>query len=321
MTDIDHEHTTAGVEQLDRLLPLFRELNGLKRVRVAGKNGSWAERLFIRAWARLIAGEDIGQVAREETASAMVATSLAGVDAEVLAAGGIPTGDRREIIQRAFDTACRLLPPALTEPLRAALSDEPTREPTAAVPPFVSLLAAQPRAGATRPGHPRVMLEPAENHAEHCAVVAVNGVLAVGVFGADPAEPFLTGLAHHLHNAYLPDAGDAGDSLLGEHQRPLIENYRARSLQQLPVSLHEPIRHCLATVYRADTPAARAFQTADSVDRVLEMEWHARSAAFTLETALGEMDIIHPGPVQAFQREIMRVLRLDPTPRSSSPCN
>ncbi len=80
----------------------------------------------------------------------------------------------------------------------------------AAVPPFVPLLAAQPRAGATRPGHPRVILEPAENHAEHCAVVAVNGVLAAGVFGADPAGPFLTGLAHHLHNAYLPDAGDAG---------------------------------------------------------------------------------------------------------------
>ena len=299
-----------GTIYLARLLPLFRELNGLKRIRVAGQDGSWAERLFVRAWARLIAEEDIGRVAREETASAAVATLLAGIDAEVLADGGVPAEARREILRRAFDTACHPLSPALAESLRAALAADPVREPVAAVPPCVRLLAAQPCAGATRPGYPRVVLEPAENHAEHCAVVAVNGVLAAGVFGADPAGPFLIGLAHHLHNAYLPDAGDAGDSLLGEHQRPLLENCRARALQELPAFLHEPIRHGLTAVYRADTPEARAFQAADSVDRVLEMEWHARSAAFTLETALGEMDIIHPGPVQAFQLEVMRALQL-----------
>ena len=153
-----------------------------------------------------------------------------------------------------------------------------------------------------------MVLEPSENHAEHCAVVAVNGVLAAGVFGADPAGPFLTGLAHHLHNAYLPDAGDAGDTLLGEHQRPLLEHFRAQALWELPVFLHDPVLQSLTAVYRADTPEARAFQAADSVDRVLEMEWHARSAAFTLEVALGEMDIIHPGPVQTFQLEVMRAL-------------
>ena len=309
MNGVDHGPPPEGVGHLERLLPLCRELNGLKRIRVAGKDGSWAERLFVRAWTRLIAAEDVGQVACEETASAVVATLLAGIDAEVLADGGLPAGVRLEVLRRAFDAASQPLPPALAEPLRAALTDAPTRKPTPAVPPCVRLLAAQPRAGATRPGHPRVMLEPAENHAEHCAVVAVNGVLAAGVFGADPAGPFLTGLAHHLHNAYLPDAGDAGDSLLGGHQRALLENCRARALRELPAFLHEPIRHCLTAVYRADTAEARAFQAADSVDRVLEMEWHARSAAFTLETALGEMDIIHPGPVQAFQLEVMRVLR------------
>ena len=310
MTMVEQQdQQTRGFDELAGLLPLFRELNGLKRLRVAGKNGSWAERLFVRAWARLIAGEDAGQVVREETAAALVATTLAGIDAEVLAAGGIPPGARVEILQRAFDLVSRPVDPALAESLRATLTDEPNGEPTAEVPPFVSLLAAQPRAGATRPGYPRIMLEPAENHAEHCAIVAVNGVLAAGVFGADPVEPFSTSLAHHLHNAYLPDAGDAGDSLLGEHQRPLMENCRARASQELPAVLREPVHQCLTAVYRADTPEARAFQAADSVDRVLEMEWHARSAAFTLQTALGEMDIIHPGPVQAFQLEVMRALR------------
>ena len=310
MDGSDQGQPTAGAGHLEGLLPLCRELNGLKRVRVAGKNGSWAERLFVRAWARLIAGENLAQVAHEETGSAVVATLLAGIDAEVLADGGLPAGARLDILRRAFDAACPPLAPTLAGCLRATLADAPTRGSTAAVPPFVPLLAGQPRAGATRPGHPRILLEPAENHAEHCAVVAVNGVLAAGVFGADPAGPFLTGLAHHLHNAYLPDAGDAGDSLLGDYQRPLMDHCRARAMQELPAFLHEPIRQCLTVVYRADTPEARAFQAADSVDRVLEMEWHARSAAFTLETALGEMDIIHPGPVQAFQLEVMRAMGL-----------
>ena len=309
MTGSAHGQPTAGVDDLDRLLPLFRESNGLKRIRVAGKAGSWAERLFIRAWARLVAGENIARVACEETASAVAATLLAGIDAEVLAAGGIPAEARLGILQRAFDAAGHAISPTLVESLRAALTDDPTQQSPLTVPAFVPLLAAQPRAGATRPGHPRVILEPVENHAEHCAVVAVSGVLAAGVFVADLAGPFLTGLAHHLHNAYLPDAGDAGDALLGEHHRPLMEHYRARAMQELPAFLHAPVRQCLTAVYRADTPEARAFQAADSVDRVLEMEWHARSAAFTLETALGEMDIIHPGPVQAFQLEVMRALR------------
>ena len=298
----------ADASRLAGLLPLFRELNSLKRIRVAGKNGSCAERLFTRAWNRLIAGEDPGQVAREEAASAVVATLLAGIDAAVLTAGQVPTGARLEILRRAFDTAARAVEPVLASSLRAALSAELAHVPAASLPPFVMLLTEQPRAGATRPGYPRVVLEPAENHAEHCAVVAVNGVLAAGVFHADPAGPFLTGLAHHLHNAYLPDAGDAGDTLLGEYQAPMLEHFRARAMREIPAFLHEPIIRCLTAVYRADTPEARAFQAADSVDRVLEMEWHARSASFTLDVALGEMDIIHPGPVQAFQLEVMRAL-------------
>ena len=290
------------------LLGLFRELNNLKRIRVAGRFGSLAEGLFVRAWSRLAAGEDLERVALEEAARAVAATLLAGIDAEVLREGGLDADERRGIVERAFDAAAGAVEPALAARLRMTLAAESTPEPASVPPTFVTRLAAQPRAGATRPGYPRVVLEPAENHAEHCAVVAVNGVLAAGVFGADPAGPFLTGLAHHLHNAYLPDAGDAGDVLLGERLKPLMETFRARSLAELPASLHAPVRTSLAAVYRADYPEARAFQAADSLDRVLEMEWHARSAAFTLEVALGDMDIIHPGPVQVFQLEVMRAV-------------
>ena len=293
---------------LARLLPLFRELNNLKRIRVAGKHGSWAERMFKRAWNRVVAGVPPAEVATSEAAGAVVATLLAGIDAGVLAEGGVDAPARLDVLQRAFDAAAAPLDPAFSARLRVTLTPELIPAPDGTPLPFVALLVAQPRAGATRPGHARVVLEPVENHAEHCAVVAVNGVLAASVFGADPAGPFLTGLAHHLHNARLPDAGDVGDHFIGEHLRPLVETFRAQALAELPAFLHEPVRRSLDAVYRADYPEARAFQAADALDRVLEMEWHARSAAFTLDVALGDMDIIHPGPVQAFQQEVMRAV-------------
>ena len=171
---------------LARLLPLFRELNNLKRLRVAGRAGSWAERMFTRAWSRIAAGVPLDEAAYAEAAAAVTATLLAGVDAGVLAAGGVAASVRLEILWRAFDAAAAPLDPTFAAHLRDTLAAEPTGAPDAAPPSFVALLAAQPRAGATRPGHPRVVLEPAENHAEHCAVVAINGVLAASVFGADP---------------------------------------------------------------------------------------------------------------------------------------
>ena len=288
------------------LLPLFRELNDLKRLRVADRDGSIAERLFRRAWACLIADEDLESLALTETARAMVAAKLAGVDAEVLADGGLDKKQRLEVLGRAFEAAAHDLPAEFAARLEAHLSPDAFADEIGEGPRFVELLARQPRAGATRPGMARVVLEPTENHAEHCGIVAVNCVLAASLYGADVGQSFLTGLCHHFHNAYLPDAGDAGDAFLGEHLKPLMQTFRARALEQLPPALAEQARMALENVYRAGTPASKAFQVADSLDRVLEMDWHARSAAFTLSVALEQMDIIHPGPVQAFQIEVMK---------------
>ncbi|RZK37537.1 MAG: hypothetical protein EOO57_05390, partial [Hymenobacter sp.] len=46
-----------ALAELAGLLPLLRELNDLKRVRVAGREGSLAEQLFGGAWVALVAGE------------------------------------------------------------------------------------------------------------------------------------------------------------------------------------------------------------------------------------------------------------------------
>lgn len=293
------------------LLPLLIELNDWKRIRVADRPGSLATRMFRRAWARLVAGEPLLAVALEETAYAVAATRLAGIDARVLRAGGLDPADVLAVLQRGFDAVAGPLDRALAERLRATLSAEPRAE-AGAVPPFVELLAAQPRAGATRPDHPRVVLEPPENHADHCATVAVYAVLAAPLFDADPGIAFLAGLAHHLHNARLPDAGYAGDELVGPLLQTLMRTFRNAAIEELPAALHAPVEDALSLVYRADTPPARAFQTADVLDRVLEMRWHAQTAAFTLDVALHEMDIVHPGPVQAFQQRLLRGVGLLP---------
>ncbi len=298
------------------LLPLFRELNDLKRVRVAGRDGSVAERLFLRSWARLVSGEDVRVVALSETAQAVAAARLAGVDAAVLADGGLAPSERLGVLRAGLDAAGPP-DPVQRETLRQSLTSDPIPG-TGGIPEFARLLATQPRAGATRPGFRRVMLEPAENHADHCGIVAVQAVLSAPLYGADEAQVFLTGLSHHLHNARLPDAGDAGDALLGDRLRPLIETFRAQAIVELPESLRGPVRASLDSVFRSDTPEAKAFQTADVLDRVLEMEWHANSAAFTLSVALDDMDIVHPGPVQVFQLQVISESGLMPSDRNAA---
>jgi len=301
------------------LLPLFRELNDLKRIRAAGQASSIALRLFTRSWGRLVDGEDLRTVALFETAQAVAAARLAGIDGTVLADGGLSADERLAVLGAGFDAVAGSLDPALAAELRGQLDPGSVSPPPSRtglphkVPALASRLARQPRAGATRPGYRRVLLEPAENHADHCGMVAVYGVLVSPLYGADPAQAFLTGLSHHLHNAYLPDAGDAGDVLLGDKLKPLMEAFRARAIAELPAILHQPVRDAISVVYQSDTPNARAFQTADVLDRVLEMEWHANSAAFTLSVALEDMDIVHPGPVQAFQMEVMRQAGLMPS--------
>ena len=299
------------------LLPLFRELNDLKRIRVAGRTGSLAERLFLRSWARLVAGEDLAQVALSETAHAVASARLAGIDAGVLTDGGFAAVERLAVLRLGLDAVAEPLDSQLMSDLRGALCADPLPK-SGKLPPFAALLAQQPRAGATRPGFRRVVLEPAENHADHCGLVAVYGVLSSPLYGADPARAFLTGLSHHLHNAYLPDAGDAGDVLLGDKLGPLMDRFRGQAIAELPEALQQPVRDALSVVYSADTPEGKTFQTADVLDRVLEMEWHANSAAFTLSIALEDMDIVHPGPVQAFQREIMSQAGLMPLESSAS---
>ena len=170
---------------------------------------------------------------------------------------------------------------------------------------FAEALVRQPRAGATCPGKPRLVLEPSENHGDHCLVVAVLGTVLAGYYGADPATAFLAGMAHHLHNAVLPDSGFAGEILLGDELAPLMHRLFERELATLPEPVAGPVRAALATIGDAKTPEGRAFNAADVMDRVLQMRQYDRVAAFTTSQALDDLELVHAGPIQAFHHAVL----------------
>jgi hypothetical protein len=172
-------------------------------------------------------------------------------------------------------------------------------------PGLAAALCRQSRAGASCPGLPRIIVEPPESHGDHCFTVAVYGVLISPLVGSDPATPFLLGLAHHLHNVELPDAGFAGEVLLGDHLPRVITVLEERELAALSAPLAQRLREVFALRSDAVVPASQAFHAADVIDRVLQVHHHARVAAFTASQALDDLQLVHAGPVQAFQYDVL----------------
>lgn len=283
-------------------VPVLRELADLKRIRVAGASGSLADQAFLRSWSRLSRGDALTRVAGEECAQALAAARLGGVDATVLADAGLLPEEILEVLSRAFDSLGLELPGAgdlrrFLTPDRLAVLPQP--------PEFARLLALQPRAGATYPGRPRVVVEPPESHGDHCFVTAVFAALLAPSYGAVAEEAFLLGLAHHLHNARMPDSGFAGEELLGAALPRVMATLTRASLRELPPALAAHVHALLPARDDADSELGQAFHAADVLDRVLQVHHHARAAAFTAAQALVDLDIVHPGPVQGFQLEVL----------------
>ncbi len=282
-------------------------LGDLKRVRDARSHDSLATRAFRAAWQALCDGTNYAKVADSITADAIVATCLGGIDDKVLQMSGVH--DTVMILQRGYDAASSNLPEATRARLRGRVAQSSRGNWPAGtssdLPPFVGALANQPRAGATCPGKPRIVLEPAESHADHCLIVAVLGVSLSEFYGADPAVVFLAGISHHLHNAVLPDSGFAGELLLGDQLLPLMDALFAREIASLPVHLLEPVRNALGVIVDASTPEGRAFHAADVIDRVLQMHYYERAATFRARHALNDLNLVHEGPVQAFHHSVL----------------
>ena len=283
---------------------LLAELGDLKRIRSAGHGGSIAQRLFARAWAALTRGEPLDSVMLRTTAAAVTAGRLGDLDRGCLQELGLPAAEADAVLRRAFDEVAGAVDAALAGRLRAALPEgAPDSGP---LQPFVVRLSAQPRAGVTCPGRPRVLLQPAESHSEHCLLVAVSGVLFSPLYGADPGQAFLAGLAHHLHNVWMPDSGFTGEVLLGPALDGVIERARERALAELPAALAAPVREALAPITGDRTPEARAFHAADVLDRVLEIRQHLRAASLSMDDVLGPYALVHDGPVKPFHDQLLR---------------
>lgn len=283
-------------------LPLLRELGDLKRIHSADRPGSIAERLFVDGWGALVAGITVEEAMERVVAAALAAARLGDLDLAKLRALGLADG-ALAVLESSVDDLAGGLDPALGARLRIALA---AGVPLAgATPPFVGKLARQPRAGVTCPGRARVVLQPPENHAEHCLMVAVYAVIASQWHDADPAAAFLAGMAHHLHNADMPDSGFTGEVLLGDALGGVIARARDRALDELPVPLARQVRAALAPIAGDATPEARAFHVADVLDRVLEIEQHLRGRQVTMALVLDDHGLVHDGPVKAFHDRIL----------------
>lgn len=296
------------------ILPLLRELGDLKRIRSAGREGSIATRLFVAGWRELVAGKRSDDIMARTVAAAVAAARLGDLDYEKLTELGLSQAETVTVLERAFDEVSAPLDRELAAKLRGALvqvesghfgGSPPTRGSDPDVPHFVKLLAEQPRAGVTCPGRPRMMLEPTENHAEHCLVVAVYGVLAAPVYGADPVAVFLAGMGHHLHSAAMPDSGFTGEILLGDKLDRVIETAREMALAALEPGLAATMRGALAPIARDDTPEARAFHAGDVIDRVIEIEQHLKAAGTTMDMVLDGYGLVHEGPVKPFHDRVL----------------
>jgi hypothetical protein len=116
---------------------------------------------------------------------------------------------------------------------------------------------------------------------------------------------FLAGLAHHLHNALLPDAGFAGEVLLGEWLGPAMARATDLALAELAPGPRARVEAACRILPDAATPEGRAFHAADTLDRVLQVEHHLRAAGTTMDFVLREMELVHAGPVKPFQDAVL----------------
>lgn len=296
-------------ENLAALVPLFREIGNLKRIRAANLENSFAAKFFERAWRQIIGGANARTVAVETTRDALIGANLGAIDAEVLRSADLEKNEIETILRRAFDAVAAPIDDDLRAEMRG-LINEKSNSDEAENPHFVELLIRQPRSGATKVGAPKRIFDQPENHAEHSLVVGVYAVLLAPIYRADVETVFFAALAHHFHNAYLPDSGFAGEESLGEFLPAIFDSFRRRCLSEIPEKLHKKIWSALEIIETADAPEGQAFHAADVFDRVLQMRHHAEANEFTLKYAMEEAELVHAGEIQEFHFGVLRAAKL-----------
>lgn len=305
---------TALASEISDRLGLLRELNDLKRLYAYNLGASsFATAVFRQACEAISSGQPLQA---DVWCTAIVsAARLGAITPEVLRDVGLDESERINVIANAISEHGALPQDLLDSLLTASYALDKVSGPIPAGADWVERLAAAPRAGPTCPGKPRIALEPAEMHSDHCAIVAVYAYLLADVFGAAREDAWLIGLCHHFHNAYLPDAGFTGEVMLGGHLEQVIEVTRARVIESLPETISERVAELFREIDSAGSPLAKTFHAADTIDRVVQMEHYQRSSEFRVRDALLELNLVHEGAAQAFQYELLASIGLLPEPR------
>jgi len=294
-------------------LPLLRELNDLKRVYSANLGThSLATQIFRGACRPLLNGAALD--ALPWVSVAVAATRLGAITPESLASADVQEEECAAIYARSLG-AHDCLPEMLRHDLTDCIGGLGNRLPidySHRDGEWPQCLCRAPRAGATCPGKPRMILEPPEMHSDHCAVVGVYGVLLSDIFGADREDAWLVGLCHHLHNAYLPDSGFTGEVLLGDQLDNIISNFRAEALRSVHPTYRSRISELFTEIAGDESPLAKTFHAADTIDRIVQMENYERAAKFRVGQALHDLELVHKSPTQAFQIDLLKSIGLFP---------
>lgn len=308
----------VSFETLGQLKHLLPQLQDLKRQQPAHYKKSIASSLFTESWKRLFYGENSEEIALKITLKALLSLVLPGCDAYFFKTAKIDSKSAENILKSAFS---ELIEGKIHPELFGQLFDEIPNLVTEFYSEndfgvkktnfdqkywFVEALCKQPRAGATKPGMPRLLLVPPEMHSDHCLITAVYAVLLSPCFEAEVGLPFLTGLAHHLHNAVLPDCGFAGEIALGDHLQPIIENSRAEALNKVGTTESEIITKAINNHENLNNAEGQSSSAADVLDRVLDIKWRVRAASVTEKDVLDDLELVHDGPIKSFQTAILK---------------
>ena len=103
----------------------------------------------------------------------------------------------------------------------------------------------------------------------------------------------------------MPDAGFTGEMLLGDHLAAVMQHFVDDALASLDPALRRRVVEARTCLPDAGSPEGRAFHAADVIDRVLEIGQHLRAASLTMATVLGDMALVHDGPVKPFQDRVL----------------
>lgn len=286
-------------------LPLMRELNDIKRLYARNLGSrSLATRVFFGATAPLHLGDPLN--ADTWCAAIVCAARLGAITPHVLSDIGVSADERVTIYQNSIQTHVTL-PQNIKNALLSAAKglDGIAIEKAESHSTWVEHLAASPRAGATCPGKPRIALEPAEMHSDHCILVATNSYILADIFGANKEDAWLISLCHHLHNAYLPDAGFTGEVLLGDRLQGILNSQRNRALKHVAKKYQKRVTDLFKEIDDLESPLAQTFHAADTIDRVIQMEHYERAANFKVISALEDFALVHEGSAQQFQFELL----------------